>query len=115
MDSTHDSAPHSEKKKPRRVRPPRPNQEQLEAMVQADVLGPYELAAFVLGIPIGTIRSMVANKQIPHHRLGPRTPRFRASELRAWIESRKVVPLRQQSRGARNTRAAGERRRATAR
>lgn len=83
-------------------------------MIAADVFVPYEGAAFILGVPITTVRALVCTGQIPHTRIGPRTPRFRPSELIAWLEARKVVPIRK-ARGGRNTGGAEDRRRAATR
>ncbi len=35
-----------------------------------------------------TLYSMVHKGQIPHVRIGPRTVRFRADELEAWVQER---------------------------
>lgn len=44
----------------------------------------YADAAAYLGIPIGTLRSMVHRKQVPHIRLTAQTIVFDTSELDAW-------------------------------
>lgn len=50
----------------------------------------YEAAAQYLGIPIGTFRSMVCRKQIPHVRLSARVVRFELAALDAVIAERRV-------------------------
>jgi excisionase family DNA binding protein len=52
----------------------------------------YEDAAHLLGLPVGTIYSMVSKRQIPHVRLGPRLVRFERSALEAWRNARRVMP-----------------------
>jgi excisionase family DNA binding protein len=51
----------------------------------------YHAVSELLGIKLGTLYSMVARKEIPHVRLGPRLIRFRRSELDAWIRERSVA------------------------
>jgi excisionase family DNA binding protein len=56
----------------------------------------YEIAARYLGIPVGTLRSMVCRRQIPHVRLSARVVRFELAALDAVIEERRVdVPRRE--------------------
>lgn len=50
----------------------------------------YSSAAKYLAIPIGTLRSMVCRKQIPHVRLSSRVVRFEVAALDALIEARRV-------------------------
>ena len=50
----------------------------------------YPAAARLLGIPLGTLHSMVSRRQVPHIRLGPRLVVFSRSELETWIEDRHV-------------------------
>jgi excisionase family DNA binding protein len=50
----------------------------------------YETAAKYLGIPIGTLRSMVCRRQIPHVRLSARVVRFELAALDSVIEERRV-------------------------
>jgi excisionase family DNA binding protein len=50
----------------------------------------YRDAARRLGIPVGTLRSMVCRGQIPHIRISPRVVVFDAAVLDAWIASRRV-------------------------
>ena len=52
----------------------------------------YAEAAKYLGLPLGTMYSMVARKEIPHVRLGPRLVRFPRTALSEWIRRRTVVP-----------------------
>ena len=45
-------------------------------------------AAEMLNIKLGTLRSMVFHKSIPHIKVGPRTVRFRIKDLEAWVAAR---------------------------
>lgn len=51
-----------------------------------------EMAAF-LGVPIGTLYSMVSRKQIPHIRLSGRLVRFDEAKIKRWMEARRVTVL----------------------
>lgn len=51
----------------------------------------YEEAAAYLGVPIGTLRSMVSRRQIPHVRLTARVVKFDLAELDAMIAARRVA------------------------
>lgn len=53
----------------------------------------YLEAAALLGLPLGSLYSMVHQRRIPHIRLGPRLVRFRRSEVEAWLDSH-AVPAR---------------------
>jgi excisionase family DNA binding protein len=59
----------------------------------------YEAAAKYLGIPIGTLRSMVCRRQIPHVRLSARVVRFELVALDAVIEERRVQAERRSDAG----------------
>ena len=48
-------------------------------------------AAKKLAVPLGTLRSWVSRKQIPHVRLSARCAKFDEAELDAWIASRRVA------------------------
>lgn len=48
-------------------------------------------AAKKLAVPIGTLRSWVSRKQIPHVRLSGRVCVFDEAELDAWLASRRVA------------------------
>ncbi len=50
----------------------------------------YREAARMLGIPIGTLRSMVCRRQVPHIRISPRIVVFEVAALNAWITARRV-------------------------
>ncbi len=52
----------------------------------------YEGAAQVLGLPRGTLYSLVYYRRVPFHRFGPRLVRFRLRELRVWVEAQRVHP-----------------------
>ncbi len=51
----------------------------------------YRDAAAKLGLKIGTIYSMVARREIPHVRLGPRLVRFSRVALDTWLGERSVT------------------------
>lgn len=50
----------------------------------------YRDAARLLGIPVGTLRSMVCRRSVPHIRISPRVVVFDVGALEAWIASRRV-------------------------
>ena len=50
----------------------------------------YREAARLLGIPVGTLRSMVCRRQIPHVRISPRVVVFDVAALDAWVRARCV-------------------------
>ena len=50
----------------------------------------YPDAAQLLAIPIGTLRSMVCRRQVPHIRLSPRIVVFDVGALEGWIAARSV-------------------------
>ena len=50
----------------------------------------YSQAASFLNIKPGTLYAMVSQGRIPHVRLSKRMVRFDRSELRRWVESRRV-------------------------
>ena len=50
----------------------------------------YRDAARLLGIPVGTLRSMVCRRQVPHIRISPRVVVFDAASLEDWISRRRV-------------------------
>lgn len=50
----------------------------------------YREAARLLGIPVGTLRSMVCRRQIPHIRISPRVVVFDVAALEEWIGARRV-------------------------
>lgn len=58
-----------------------------------DPLLDYEQASRLLNLPVGTLYALVADQRIPHIRLGPRTVRFRRSELEEYLRER-AVPAR---------------------
>jgi excisionase family DNA binding protein len=51
----------------------------------------YAQAAEYTTLKLGTLRSMVCHKTIPHVRIGPRSVTFDRAELDLWLESRKVA------------------------
>jgi excisionase family DNA binding protein len=53
----------------------------------------YKQVAELLGVPIGTVYSMVFRQQLPHLRIGPRNVRFVKSEIKSWINSRRILPV----------------------
>lgn len=50
----------------------------------------YRDAAQMLGIPVGTLRSMVCRRQVPHIRISPRVVVFDVAALEEWIAVRRV-------------------------
>ncbi|TMQ13030.1 MAG: helix-turn-helix domain-containing protein [Deltaproteobacteria bacterium] len=50
----------------------------------------YKQAAEYLAVPVGTLRSLVCHKRIPHVRLGPRSVKFELAELDQWIAEHRV-------------------------
>lgn len=50
----------------------------------------YREAARLLGIPVGTLRSMVCRRQVPHIRISPRIVVFDVAALEVWISARRV-------------------------
>ena len=50
----------------------------------------YREAARLIGIPVGTLRSMVCRRQVPHIRISPRVVVFDVDALEAWIAVRRV-------------------------
>ncbi len=52
----------------------------------------YAKAAEYLNLPIGTLRSMVHYRTIPHIRISKRTVTFEVTDLDAWLAARKVAP-----------------------
>ena len=50
----------------------------------------YREGARVLGIPVGTLRSMVCRRQVPHIRISPRVVVFDVAALDEWISLRRV-------------------------
>ncbi len=50
----------------------------------------YRDAARLLGIPVGTLRSMVCRRMVPHIRISPRIVVFDVAALEEWIASRRV-------------------------
>jgi len=50
----------------------------------------YKEAAEILGLPLGTVYSLVCQRRIPHHRLGPRLVRFQREDLEQWLMERRV-------------------------
>jgi len=50
----------------------------------------YRDAARLLGIPVGTLRSMVCRRQVPHIRISPRVVVFDAASLEDWISQHRV-------------------------
>ncbi len=50
----------------------------------------YKQTAELLGIPVGTVYSLVSQNRIPHLRIGPRFVRFSHDDLQAWLASKQV-------------------------
>ncbi len=58
----------------------------------SDELLTYQQVQVEFSLPRGTLFYWVHNRQIPYVRLGPRTVRFRRSELRRWLDLCAVTP-----------------------
>ena len=52
----------------------------------------YQEAADYLGLKCSTLYALVAQRRVPHIRIGPRFVRFYADELDAWIAKKRVEP-----------------------
>lgn len=50
----------------------------------------YVETARLLGLPLGTVYSLVSQRRIPHVRLGPRLVRFDRDELERWLAARRI-------------------------
>lgn len=50
----------------------------------------YREASQLIGIPVGTLRSMVCRRQVPHIRISPRVVVFDVAALEEWIALRRV-------------------------
>jgi excisionase family DNA binding protein len=50
----------------------------------------YREAAAWLGLPMATLRTLVARGQVPHRRISERIVLFAPEELRAWMAARRV-------------------------
>jgi len=56
----------------------------------------YREASRLLALPVGTLRSMVCRRQIPHIRVSPRIVLFDVAALDAWLK-RHAVPAANQN------------------
>ena len=54
----------------------------------------YADAATYIGIPVGTLRSLVCRRLVPHIRLGPRLVRFDLATIDRWLAEHTVDELR---------------------
>lgn len=52
----------------------------------------YRSAAERLGVPLGSLYSLVHHRRIPHVRLGPRFVRFEPAALDAWVAASRISP-----------------------
>jgi len=59
----------------------------------------YSQAAALLGVPKGTLYSLVHQNRVPHIRLGARFVRFDEERLKAWMLDHCVEPLQVQKGG----------------
>ena len=59
-------------------------------VLMKDKMLTYSEAAEKLGMPLGTVYSLVCQRRIPHVRLGRRLVRFSQNELDRWITDHKV-------------------------
>jgi excisionase family DNA binding protein len=60
----------------------------------------YREASRVLALPVGTLRSMVCRRQIPHIRVSPRIVLFDPEALRAWLEHNSIGVANENRRSA---------------
>ncbi len=51
----------------------------------------YTEAAKHIGVPAGTLRSMVSRRQVPHIRISARVVVFDLEQLDAWLADRTVA------------------------
>lgn len=61
-------------------------------MEHASHLLDYRSAAERLGVPLGSLYSLVHHRRIPHVRLGPRFVRFEPAALDAWVAAGRIAP-----------------------
>jgi len=45
----------------------------------------YQEVQDITGIPMGTLYCLVHKRKIPHVRLGPRTVRFKGTDINTWL------------------------------
>lgn len=50
----------------------------------------YKQTSEVLGLPLGTLYSMVSKGQIPHFRMGGRLVRFSREEIENWLREKHI-------------------------
>ena len=56
----------------------------------------YTAAAELLGVNVGTLRSMVHRRQVPHIRMGAKLVRFDRDELEQWLRAHSVAANNEQ-------------------
>ncbi len=66
-------------------------QQHSQTQQEQQEIGGYELAERMTGLGRPTLYSLVHERRIPHVRLSGRLVRFRASELRSWLDSHAVA------------------------
>lgn len=54
----------------------------------------YSELAELTNLPLGTLYHRVAEKKIPHVRLGRRLVRFDAEEIARWLKAQEVAPAK---------------------
>jgi excisionase family DNA binding protein len=57
-----------------------------------DDLVTYAEASKILNLKLGTLYALVAQRRVPHVRLGRRLVRFARGELQEWVRNHTVVP-----------------------
>jgi excisionase family DNA binding protein len=62
-------------------------------MTMTNIRVGYAAAAEYIGIPTGTLRSLVYRRRVPHIRLGPRLVRFDLAAVDRWLIEHAVEPL----------------------
>jgi excisionase family DNA binding protein len=68
------------------LKPPKPKKESDDTTG----LWSYKRLSVELGLPIGTLYSLVAKGQIPYVRLSKRLVRFDPTEVAGWVDARRV-------------------------
>jgi excisionase family DNA binding protein len=53
----------------------------------------YREAARMLAVPVGTLRSMVCRRQIPHVRISARVVVFDLAAIDTWLNARRIPAL----------------------
>jgi excisionase family DNA binding protein len=52
----------------------------------------YQEAADYIGVPVGTLRSLVSRRKVPHIKIGPQTVLFDLDAIDVWIAEHSISP-----------------------